>query len=641
MTRTPREKARYYLQNEHAFRLGALPTEMSHAKTASLSQTIAQSTTDGIRMLMSVDEEIAPAMTRLMASAEYADLVDALVEAITTGKRVFFTGCGATGRLAILIEAAWRNFWQVLRKERPQLLDRVPNFEETFVSLMAGGDHALIRSVEGFEDSTDLGRYQLQQAGVAAGDVVVAVTEGGETSFVIGTAWQGLEAGARVFFAYNNPTEVLRCHVERSRELIEEPRVTNIDLFTGSMAVAGSTRMQATTSELLALGAAVELALGKVLQSSLSAEELKELGVDIRDSADFPHMFSRLLAQFESEDNVRAIARLIQWEEEAYRNCGLITYMTDRYLIDVLTDTTERAPTFRLPPFRKCDDTAAAQSWAFVKNPLCDTREAWRRLLAREPRGIDWPQSVYGTLDVAPSLRDDPPRLNNAEIHKFLIGNEDDPARYAADNSRLAMILVGEELAMEGPRREMFDRSFSQNATSFATTAAICIGTVCIDTVCIDTVCIDTARPDRSVEATFRVACDLPASPLDLWDRLAVKLVLNLMSTATMARMGRVEGNYMSKVETTNKKLIDRGTRLVAHLAGVDYDSACYALHEAMDAVNEQYRKTKDAPSPVAIAVENLRGGRPTASTDNNGNTKVPGQASTTNSCSSNNTTIT
>ena len=52
-----------------------------------------------------------------------------------------------------------------------------------------------------------------------------------------------------------------------------------------------------------------------------------------------------------------------------------------------------------------------------------------------------------------------------------------------------------------------------------------------------------------------------------------------------MARMGRVEGNYMSKVETTNKKLIDRGTRLVAHLAAVDYDTACYALHEAMDAV--------------------------------------------------------
>ena len=615
---TAREKARHYLENERAFRLGVLPTEMSHPKTATLSQTLARSTSDGIRMLMTVDDDIAPAMTRLMASAEWNGLVEAMVEAISSGKRVFFTGCGATGRLAILIEAAWRNFWQRLRRDRPELLKKIPDREETFVSLMAGGDHALIRSVEGFEDSTDLGRYQLTQAGVSAGDVVVAVTEGGETSFVIGTAWRGLEAGARVFFAYNNPTDVLRRHVERSRELIDEPRVTKIDLFTGPMAVAGSTRMQATTTELLALAGAVELALSEFLKARLSPEELEELGVLHRSAADFPQRFARLLEQLESPDNVETVARLIQWEEEAYRNKGLVTYMTDRYLIDVLTDTTERAPTFRLPPFRKRDDAVSAQSWAFVKNPYCDTPEAWRRLLGREPRGIDWPKSVYASLDVAPALRDNPPLLNNAEIHKFLIGNETDPARYEADDSRLAAILVDDEITEGGPRRKAFDRAIAQNAPSFGSIAAVCIG---------------PGQPDRDVDTTFHIACDLPASPLALWDRLAAKLVLNLMSTATMARMGRVEGNYMSKVETTNKKLIDRGTRLVAHLAAVDYDTACYALHEAMDAVAERDRTTKDAPSPVAVAVENLQNDRSGAGNKENTESGVadPGGAENAN----------
>ena len=94
------------------FRLGMLPTEMSHPKTASLSTTMAASTVDGVRMLMQVDEDIPPAMTRVAASAEFTLLVDSLVEALSTGKRVFFTGCGATGRLAILLEAAWRAFWQ-------------------------------------------------------------------------------------------------------------------------------------------------------------------------------------------------------------------------------------------------------------------------------------------------------------------------------------------------------------------------------------------------------------------------------------------------------------------------------------------------------------------------------------------------
>ena len=59
---------------------------------------------------------------------------------------------------------------------------------------MAGGDYALIKSVEGFEDFTAFGRKQLRDFGVCANDVVFAITEGGETSFVIGTAWEGADA---------------------------------------------------------------------------------------------------------------------------------------------------------------------------------------------------------------------------------------------------------------------------------------------------------------------------------------------------------------------------------------------------------------------------------------------------------------
>ena len=56
---------------------------------------------------------------------------------------------------------------------------------------MAGGDYALIKSVEGFEDFTAFGKKQIADLGVSAKDVVFAITEGGETSFVIGTAWAG------------------------------------------------------------------------------------------------------------------------------------------------------------------------------------------------------------------------------------------------------------------------------------------------------------------------------------------------------------------------------------------------------------------------------------------------------------------
>src|SRR5208282_1735205 len=94
-------------------------------------------------------------------------------------------------------------------------------FEQRAFSVMAGCDYALIKSVEGFEDFTAFGRKQLRDLGVGGRDVVFAITEGGETSFVIGTAWQGLESGAKVYFVYNNPDEVLCRHVQRGREIIQ------------------------------------------------------------------------------------------------------------------------------------------------------------------------------------------------------------------------------------------------------------------------------------------------------------------------------------------------------------------------------------------------------------------------------------
>ena len=592
---TPEQRARWFLEHETAFRLGVLPTECSHPKTAALSSTIARDTAAGIRMLMTVDEDVPPAMAQVFAGPAFARLVDALTEAIGTGKRVVFTGCGATGRLAILLEAAWRRFWQELARSRPLWHKRLPDLDSAVLSLMAGGDYALIRSVEGFEDSTDLGKYQLERTGIGPGDVVVAVTEGGETPFVIGTAWKGLEAGANVFFVYNNPTETLRQHVERSRGVIDEPRITKIDLYTGPMAVAGSTRMQATTAEVLAMGAALELALFRLLSRWLSPEEFRQLGLAPRKADEYAPLFAQLLDQLRLAGNVDAMANLIAWEEDAYRSEGRVTYMADRFLLDILTDTTERAPTFRLPPFRKEGDTTSVPSWAFVKNPCCSTEQAWLEVLRRTPRGIDWPASVYQSLDVAPHLRDCPPCLDNAEIHRFRIGNEPDASRWESGRSGLAMILVGDEIRQHGPRRVQFDQGFASWSSHFAKTAAIAVG---------------PAQPDRPVQDLFHIGCELPASPLDLWQRLAVKLVLNLMSTATMARMGRVEGNYMSRVETTNKKLIDRGTRLVSYLADVDYETACYAIHEAMHRVAEREQTTRDAPSPVTVAVDLLRNGQ-------------------------------
>jgi len=54
----------------------------------------------------------------------------------------------------------------------------------------------------------------------------------------------------------------------------------------------------------------------------------------------------------------------------------------------------------------------------------------------------------------------------------------------------------------------------------------------------------------------------------------AQKLVLNMISTAAMVKLGRVKGNRMVDMQLSNNKLIDRGTRMVMEGSGVDYETA-------------------------------------------------------------------
>jgi len=569
------------LTREGAFRLGELLTEAFHTKTKTLSQTAAVDLPAAIRCLQSVDDEIPPAMEKVQRQDSFGRLVDAFGEAMSSGKKIYFTGCGSTGRLSILLEAAWRQCWREIRKASPELGD----MEDRVFSVMAGGDFALIKSVEGYEDFPDFGRYQLRRMGVGPGDVVVAITEGGETPFVIGTAWEGLDAGAKVFFVYNNPTELLRRHVKRSREVIEEPRITKLDLTTGPMAIAGSTRMQATTAELFIVGSALEISLVRYLRQILSPSDAEKLRLREYRADEYHKRLCELLGRLSSDEAVDMLAAATAFEEDIYRRQGLVTYAADEFLLDVLTDTTERSPTFMLPAFRKQDDNFSPRSWAFVKDPFRRTKDAWAELLQREPRGLEWGRDVYERMNAPENLKRQPPRLDNAEIHKFMIGNEPDASR--TDDVDSALVVVG-----LGNEKDLIHTALEKFGSQYKKTAAIIVGPA------------DTAE---APEEAFRFICTLADSPLRLWHHLAVKLVLNTLSTATMVRMDRVIGNAMVWLSPSNKKLIDRGSRLIAQQTGCSYEQACIALHEALEEVTSGQQQGKEVPSPVALAIERIQ----------------------------------
>lgn len=591
--REAHRKAQHFIAHETQFHLGVLPTEQSNPKTAGLAERAQRDLEAAIGMLQAVDADVLPKAEEVFAGAEFESLVRALRRAIDGQGRICFSGCGATGRLSILLEVSWRQFWQDLQLRHPAIAAKLPPLEHRVVSIMTGGDYALIRSVENFEDHQVFGRQQVREAGLGNGDVLVAISEGGETSSVIGTIWQALDNGAEVFFAFNNPAALLAQHIERSRQVIEDSRVTILDLSSGPMGVAGSTRMQATTSELLVVGAALETALNQVLREKLDAADLARIGTAEAAPADYSRWFGELLRELSQPAAVAALAAMVRYEEQLYRSHGLVTYMADQCLLDIFTDTTERSPTFMLPKFRRCDDPVSPPPWAFVKNPQLPTPQAWRAVLHRDPRCLSWNAETYRELGAPAGIQANPPHLASEDMFQFLIGNEDDPSRYRVAANAAICIVLGDEVSRLAQADDPLRVAFGIAARPFAQRAVLAVG--------------PAAPPGDVAPVSWHVGVRTGTSTLRLREHLAIKLVLNNVSTATMARLGRLISNWMAHVEPTNKKLIDRGTRLVAEIAGVDYSTACYALHETVEELAQTYKPSQEKPSPVALTIARLK----------------------------------
>ena len=71
----------------------------------------------------------------------------------------------------------------------------------------------------------------------------------------------------------------------------------------------------------------------------------------------------------------------------------------------------------------------------------------------------------------------------------------------------------------------------------------------------------------------------------------AQKLVLNMITTATMIKLGRVKGNKMVNMQLSNAKLVDRGARMIVEELGIDYEQAknILLIHGSVKKATEAY----------------------------------------------------
>lgn len=493
-----RKLADDFLKEAHQFHLGRLPTECPNTRTEDLSTMAKESLPSGINSLKEVDLDALRQITG--ASSRIEQLHSAIRKVFARGNRVFLCGCGATGRLSLSLEVLWRELMPVAEGDR-------------VIAFMAGGDLALVRSIENFEDHPDYGARQLEELGFKEGDVLVSTTEGGETPFVIGAT----EHAARLskeppWFLYCNPDEVLCETVERSRRVIENPHIEKINMSVGPMGLSGSTRMQASTVLMLGVG----IALLNAKQEGIHAEQ------------EILHFAKKINAT-----DYSFLQSFIEAESKIYLQNGFTNYETDVYGITILTDTTERSPTFSLRGFENLNDDKRVPALCYLfMNETESSEQALRKILRRDPRPLEW----QGVASIAGAKR-----------------------------------LAGFDFSQRGKEER---NKLIANAPK--------------ETMSI-------TRHLKKIRWRFGdLQHDVDVSELNLLEtHLLLKSLLNIHSTLLMGRLGRYEGNLMTWVRPSNKKLIDRAIRYTDTLLqkkenkSVDYKTIAYKVFELMPTLKE------------------------------------------------------
>jgi len=189
-------------------------------------------------------------------------LVQAIVQKMQNGGRLFYIGAGTSGRLGVLDAS-----------ECPPTYGVPKNL---IIGIIAGGDVALRNSVESAEDNQLQAWHDLKAFDIDAADIVVGIAASGTTPYVI----EGLKKCRSEGIA----TACITCN---PRSLLAEVSDFPVEIVTGPEFVTGSTRMKAGTAQKLALNmisTSVMIQMGRVLDNimvdmQLSNHKLIDRGI--------------------------------------------------------------------------------------------------------------------------------------------------------------------------------------------------------------------------------------------------------------------------------------------------------------------------------------------------------------------------
>ncbi|MGA9546393.1 MAG: N-acetylmuramic acid 6-phosphate etherase, partial [Rhodomicrobium sp.] len=175
-----------------------------------------------------IDGQLAAVAAVRAARRQILEAALAMETRLQDGGRLVYAGAGTSGRLAV--------------QDGAELMPTFSWPEERLLLLLAGGEEAMVRAVEGAEDEIEHAAELIRRHAIAPKDVLIAVAASGATPFTLSCLREAKRRGALTIGVANNRDAPLLAEAERP-----------IYLETGSEPIAGSTRMNAGTAQRITL----------------------------------------------------------------------------------------------------------------------------------------------------------------------------------------------------------------------------------------------------------------------------------------------------------------------------------------------------------------------------------------------------
>ncbi|CAH0196699.1 N-acetylmuramic acid 6-phosphate etherase [Priestia megaterium] len=239
--------------------LTLLTTESQNEHTMKIDTA---STKEILNIMNKEDQKVALAVQKVLPDVEVA--VEFVSESFQKEGRLIYVGAGTSGRLGVLDAV-----------ECPPTFSTNPNQVQ---GLMAGGEKAFVKAVEGAEDNEELGAADLQKIHLNERDTVIGIAASGRTPYVIGALRYAKSVKAK--------TVALSCN---GNSPIGKEANHSIEVVVGPEVLTGSTRLKAASAHKMILNmisTAAMIKVGKAYENLMidvhvSNEKLKERAIGI------------------------------------------------------------------------------------------------------------------------------------------------------------------------------------------------------------------------------------------------------------------------------------------------------------------------------------------------------------------------